>query len=166
MSNLFSSILADDMNGTEMNLSVSLIIDVLQLGNGICSWIFLLMLFDRIYFNHLVGSLPKDVNSWIVINWHDNSQLYVFLIAFFISWKFQSWYFVCLNNFSEFINFPAVKQFYFLLLQIGSDYCDVVIMCVNTFDNWFQFITLHNFRFLNIHNVKSRHSKNYCIIFI
>ncbi len=166
LSDLFSSILADDVDGTEVNLSVSLIVDVLQLGDGVCSWIFLLTLFDWIDFNHLVRSLPKDVDSWIVINWHDDSQLYVFLITFFISWELQSWYFVCLNNFSEFVNFPAVKKFDFLFLQIGSDYCNVVIVSMNTFDNWFQFITLHNFWVLNINDVKSRHSKNHCKIFI
>lgn len=68
LSNLLASIFADDANGAEMDLSISLIIDILKLCDGICSGIFLLVSFDWINLNHLIGSLPKDVDSGIVIN--------------------------------------------------------------------------------------------------
>ena len=89
LSNLLASIFADYANGTEVDLSISLIIDILKLCDGICSGIFLLMSFDWIDFNHLIGSLPKNVYSGIVINRHNNSQLNVFLSAFFVGWKLK-----------------------------------------------------------------------------
>ena len=89
LSNLLASIFADDANGAEVDFSIFLIIDILKLCDGICSGIFLLVSFDWIDFNHLIGSLPKDVDSGIVINRHDNSQLNVFLSAFFVSWELK-----------------------------------------------------------------------------
>jgi len=84
LGDFFTSIFANDMDGIEVNLCVSFIIDVLELGDGISSWILLFVSFDRINFNHLVGAFPENVNSGIVIDCHYDSDLNIIFGAFFI----------------------------------------------------------------------------------
>lgn len=106
---LFSSLFADDMNGIEMNLRISFIINILKLCNGISSWIFFLMSFYRIHFDHLIGASPENVNSWIVINWHDDSDLNFLFSAFLIGGEFQFWSLECFLDFASFAYFPAMQ---------------------------------------------------------
>lgn len=84
----FSSIFADDMDGIKVNLCISFIIDILEFSDGISSWVFFLMSFDWVNFDHLIGPFPENVNSWIVIDWHDDSDLNIVFSAFFVSGEF------------------------------------------------------------------------------
>lgn len=70
LSNFFSSIFAYYMNTVEVNLSISLVINISKLSDWISSWIFFFMSLDRINFNHLISALPKNIYSWISIDWH------------------------------------------------------------------------------------------------
>lgn len=126
--NFFSSIFADYMDTTEMHFGISFVIDVLKFSDRICSRILFFVSLNGIDFYHLVGALPEDVNSGVVINGHDDSELQFFLVALFVSGKLQTWDFVSLGYFPFFIDFPGMQQFDFLLLEVWSDQSDIVFM--------------------------------------
>jgi hypothetical protein len=66
--NLFTAVLADNVDAAEMHLRVSLFVDVLQLSDRIGPRVLFLMPFQWINLDHLVGALPKNVNLGIAID--------------------------------------------------------------------------------------------------
>lgn len=73
-----------------MYFGISFVVDVLEFCDRICSGILFFVSLNGIDFYHLVGALPEDVNSGVVINGHDDSELQFFLVALFVGGKLQT----------------------------------------------------------------------------
>lgn len=131
-----ATIFTDNVDGIEANFGISLMIDILELSDGVCSGIFFFMLFDRVKFDHLIGPFPENVDSWIKINGHYHPNLNILWGAFFIGWKLKFRNFEGFSDFSLLVYLPTVKQFDFLLLQIRSDDSNVVLMGLYIFNDW------------------------------
>lgn len=106
--NLFSTLFTDDMNGIEVYLSISFIVNICKFSNGISPWVFFLMSFDGVYLYHLIGAFPEDVDPGVVINWHDDSKLKVVLGAFFVTGELELWGLECFLHLACFADFPTV----------------------------------------------------------
>lgn len=77
------------MNAVEVDFCVPFAVDVLQFGDGIGPGVFLLVILDRVHFDHLISPLPENVNSRIVVDRHDDSNLDSFLGAVFVSGELE-----------------------------------------------------------------------------
>ncbi len=164
--NLFTAVLADNVDAAEMHLRVSLFVDVLQLSDRIGPRVLFLMPFQWINLDHLVGALPKNVNLGIAIDWHNYSQLEFFLSAFFVWRELQSRDFVCFYDFALLADFPRMQQLDFLFLQIGSDQCKVIFVGLDVLDYGLELVWLDDLGGLDTEDVKGGHAQYHCKVII
>jgi len=149
-----------------MHFGISFVINVLKFSDRICSGILFFVSLNGIDFYHLVGALPKNVNSGVVINGHDYSELQFFLVALFVGGKLQTWDFVSLGYFPFFVDFPGMQQFDFLLLEVWSDQSDIVFMGLDVLNYGFELVWLDDFSRLDAENVECGHTEYHCEIVI
>ena len=78
------------MDAAEMHLCIPFVINILQLSNGIGPRVLFLMPLQWIHLDHLVSTLPENINPGIAINRHDNPQLQLFICALLIRRELDS----------------------------------------------------------------------------
>ena len=123
LGNLFTTIFTDDMDAAEMHLCIPLVINILQLSNGIGPRVLFLMPLQWIHLDHLVSTLPENINPGISINRHDNPQLQLFICALLIRRELDSWHLISLNDLTLLADFPRMQQLDFLLFEVRGDQC-------------------------------------------
>ncbi len=154
------------MYAVEVDFRVSFAVDVLQLGDGVGPGVFLLVVLDWVDLNHLIGSLPENVNSRIVVDWHDNSNLDSFLSAVFVGGKLEFWYLEGFGDFTLLADFPRMQKFYLLFFKVWGDDGDVVLVGLDVFDHGLEFVTVDDFGLGDVDNVECGHAKNNCELII
>ena len=92
-----------------MNFGISFIIDVLKLSNWVGTRILFLVSLEWIHFNHLVSTLPENVDSGVVVDRNYYSELKFFLGAFFIGWELKSRDFIGLDDLALLADLPGMQ---------------------------------------------------------